>query len=141
MRWSVFLLAALACGCGDSPSNLNLKPSPVGGAMTRLPGDRGLVAIKAELPPAGRGSKAKSRTATIVVSFFQVDGATPMTPAPTEVVLLLGAADKAKSVSLSPDPKEPHRFASAPGPYANGLQGTIHAKIDGEDVRESFSSL
>jgi hypothetical protein len=130
-------------GCGEPASNLNLKPSPSGGAMTRLPGNRGLVAIKTEGPASARGgkTKTKARTTTIVASFYQSDGTTPMTPAPTDVVLKLGVSDDPKAVTLSPDSREPHRFASSPGPYPNGLQGTIHAKINGEDIQESFSSL
>jgi hypothetical protein len=145
MRRIPFLLVPMVVcstfGCGEPASNLNLKPSPVGGAMTRLPGNRGLVAIKTEAPAGAKGGKAKARTTTIVASFYQSDGTTPMSPAPTDVVLKLGDAEDAKDVALSPDAKEPHRFASSPGPYPNGLQGTIHAKINGEEVKESFSSL
>lgn len=145
MRWSSLALAAIvlasAPGCGGSPSNVSPKPSPIGGALVRLPGNRGFVAIKSEGPGGSRGARAKLRSASIVAVFYQDDGTTPMNPPPSEVVFEIGAAEKAKPVALSPDPADPNRFVSSPGPYANGLQGTIRAKIGGEDVRESFSSL
>jgi hypothetical protein len=65
---------------------------------------------------------------------------TPLDPAPTEVVLKVDAAGPGVAVPLSPDAKDPNRFVSAPGKFPNGLAGTIHAKIDGADVEETFSS-
>jgi hypothetical protein len=128
-------------GCGEQASNLHLTPPPSGGAMVRLPGNRGFVAIKTESPVATRGVKTKNRAASIVAFFYQIDGVTPMTPAPTDVIFKLGVNGDATPVALSPDSKDANRFASSPGPYSRGIQGTVHAKIDGEDVEESFSSL
>jgi hypothetical protein len=128
-------------GCGALPSNVAVKQSPTGGALIRLPGNRGFVAIKTETPEAARGGKAKNPTRSIVASFFQTDGVTPMSPAPTDIVLKLGVTENATPVTLAPDSKDANRFASSPGPYPQGLQGTVHAKIDGEVVEETFSAL
>ncbi|MHC5538139.1 hypothetical protein ACYOEI_07915 [Singulisphaera rosea] len=135
----VVLIATL--GCGPNPSNLNLKPPPNGGAMVRLPRDRGYVAIKTENPSPTQGPKLKNRPVSIVAYFYRNDASTPMTPAPTDVVFKIGTTEKAKSVTLAPDAKDPNRFVSEPGPYSRGIQGMIHAKVDGEEVEESFSSL
>lgn len=135
----IVLIATL--GCGSSPSNLNLKPPPNGGAMVRLPKNRGYVDIKTESPSAPGGPKSKNRPVSIVAFFYQNDASTPMSPAPTDVVFKIGTTEKAKTVPLAPDAKDPNRFVSEPGPYSRGIQGMIHAKVDGEELEESFSSL
>ncbi len=135
-----FVLGAIL-GCGETPSNLTVKPAPTGGALVRLPGNHGFVAIKTENPNAAQGSKGKNRPTSIVAYFYQPDGQTLMSPAPADVVFKLGDNDSTKAVTLTPDSKDPNRFASAPGPYSRGIQGKIQAKINGESIEESFSSL
>jgi hypothetical protein len=145
MRRTALIIAMLAtasiAGCGGSPPSTVIKPPPGGGAMIRLPGNRGLFTIKSDGPPgpAGRGKKSPARS--VVATFFQADGVTPMSPAPTDVVLQLESAGKTTSVALAADPKDPTRFASTSGPYPQALQGTVRLKIDGQDVEESFSAL
>ena len=138
-------LCVLLTGCGQEKSSLTLKPAPSGGAMIRLPKDRGFVAVKTEAPDGTRvvptARNAKPKPVSIVAYFYQADGSTAMNPAPTEVVFELGTSESAKSVALLPDASDPNRFASQPGLYSNALQGTVRAKINGEDVRESFSAL
>lgn len=136
-KTTIVLVAMI--GCGGSAIELNPKPSPVGGAMMRLPRGQGLVAIKTEAADAK--SKSRNRPVCIVAYFYAMDGTTPLSPAPTDVVFKIGIDEKAKNIALSPDVKNPNRFVSAVGPYANGIQGVIQAKIQGEDVTESFSSM
>jgi hypothetical protein len=131
----------LTIGCSDQAHDAGTKPPPGGGAMIRLPNGRGFVAVKTELLAGSPKGKTKTRAATIVAVFYQTDGVTPMTPAPTDVVFKIGPPENAKSVALSPDAGDPTRFTSLPGPYLNALQGIVHAKINGEDVEESFSAL
>jgi hypothetical protein len=150
MRTTLPLMMCLLCigasGCGQQPSNLTIKPPTSGGAMIRLPNDRGFVAVKTEIDKADHNLRinprnARNRPVSIVAYFFQNDGTTAMSPAPTDVVFEIGAAQNAQAIALSPDASEPNRFASPPGLYSNSLQGIVRAKIAGEEVRESFSAL
>jgi hypothetical protein len=139
----IFVLIApcIIVGCGESPPSVIVKPPVDGGAMIRLPGNRGFVTIKTETPAVAKGSRKKNQPTSIVAFFFQKDGVTPMSPAPTDVVIKLGSDGNAMPVALAVDSKDPNRFTSSPGLFPQGLQGTVHLKIDGEDVEESFSAL
>ncbi|WP_422928107.1 hypothetical protein [Singulisphaera sp. PoT] len=144
MRWAPFLvtscfLGALS-GCGETPSFVPTKVAPTGGSLVRLPKDRGFVALKTESPAKPGVGKGRNRPLSVVAYFYKSDGSTPMSPAPTEVVFKQGEGQNAKPINLVPDASDPNRFASDPGHYPRGLQGTIRAKIDGESVEESFSS-
>src|SRR5262249_38082149 len=79
----------MGCGGGSGSQVAAVKPSPVGGAMVRLPRNAGLVAIKTESDTSSRAVKTKPRAAKIVAVFFENDGSTPMTPPPSEVVFVL----------------------------------------------------
>jgi hypothetical protein len=144
--WLVLFSLGSIIGCGAESGTqvATVKPSPVGGAMVRLPHDAGLVAIKTEAADASRAVKTKLRATKIVAVFFENDGSTPMTPPPTEVVFELeGFRSKAaepKTVTLEADPTTPNRFVSAASSFPGGLEGKIRAKIDGQDVEELFSA-
>ena len=139
----MFILLGLGpiVGCGGSPSTVAVQPPAGGGAMIRLPGNRGFFTIKTEGPAAAQGGKKKHQATSIVATFYQADGVTPMNPAPTDVVLKLGVGEKEMPITLTADSKDPNRFTSSPGLYSQALQGTMHVKIGGEDVEESFSAL
>jgi hypothetical protein len=137
----ILLAPGVILGCGGSPSTIDVRLPVDGGAMIRLPGNRGFFAIKTEGPSDAGGRKKKNQATTIVATFYQADGVTPMSPAPTDVVLKLGAEGSAMPVTLTADTKDLNRFTSSPGLYSQGLQGTVHLKISGEDVEESFSAL
>lgn len=113
---------------------------PAGGSLVRLPRDRGFVALKTESPASSKISRGKNRPLSVVAYFYQTDGTTPMSPAPTDVVFKVGNGADAKPVTLTPDASDPNRFVSTPGIYPRGLQGTIQAKVNGESVEEIFSS-
>jgi hypothetical protein len=135
------LVLGATFGCGGSTPTLQVQPPPGGGAMVRLPGNRGFVTVKTESPDLPRSGRPKHAPTVIVASFYQPDGTTPMSPAPTDVVFKPDESTKGTPIALSPDPKDPNRFASTAGTsFPGGLQGTIHAKIQGEDVEESFSA-
>ncbi len=144
--WLVVFSVGSMIGCGAAPGTqvATVKPSPVGGAMVRLPHDAGLVAIKTEAADPSRAAKSKLRATKIVAVFFENDGSTPMAPPPTEVVFELESfrsktADL-KTVTLEADPATPNRFVSAANSFPGGLGGKIRVKIDGQDLEESFSA-
>ncbi len=141
---SLLLASVVGCG-GQSGTHVEtVKPSPVGGAMVRLPRGAGLVAIKTELADPSRKVKSKLRSEKIVAVFFENDGSTPMTKPPTQVVFelesLRSKTAELKSVALEADPSAPNRFVSAASSFPGGLEGTIRVKIDGQDLEESFSA-
>ena len=145
MRLAAVLSVAigLAGGCSPPVLNMNTKPAPGGGAMFPLPGNAGFVAVSTESAPPSRGAKAKRHAATIVARFYQPDGTTPITPAPTDVSVKIGVADDSPSVALAGSPGEERmssRFASPLGDYPDGIQGSISAKIDGRTVEVPFSA-
>src|SRR5262249_52449919 len=125
MRSISFCLALVSVGsligCGADSGNqmAAVKPSPVGGAMVRLPQGAGLVAIKTEKANPDGSVKSKAQASKIVAVFFKMDGTTPMAPPPTQVVFELeslpskAARIDLKTVSLEADPTTPNRFASA----------------------------
>ena len=145
-HWLVLCSLGVIIGCGVEPGTqvAAVKPSPVGGAMVRLPRNAGLVAIKTEPADTSRAAKKKVRASKIVAVFFQNDGSTPMTPPPTEVVFELetvrAKAVEVKTVALEADLTTPNRFVSAASSFPGGVEGKIRVKIDGQDLEESFSA-
>jgi hypothetical protein len=133
----------IGCGAESGTHVAAVKPSPVGGAIVRLPHDAGLVAIKTETADPSRAVKTKLR-AKIVAVFFENDGSTPMTPPPTEVVfeleILRSKTADLKTVTLLADPTTPNRFVSAASSFPGGVAGKLRVKIDGQDLEESFSA-
>ena len=140
----VSLGSIIGCGPGPGTRAGSVKPSPVGGAMVRLPHDAGLVAIKTEAADPARVGKTKLRATKIVAVFFKNDGSTPMDPPPTEVVFQLEdlrpKTSELRTVTLEADPTTPNRFVSGAGSFPGGVEGKIRAKIGGQDVEESFSA-
>jgi hypothetical protein len=136
----------IGCGAQSGTQVATVKSSPVGGAMVRLPHDVGLVAIKTEAADSSRPVKSRPRATKIVAVFFKNDASTPMTPLPTEVVFELEswrsktAKPDVKTVTFDADSTTPNRFVSAAGSFPGGVEGRIRAKIDGQDIEESFSA-
>jgi hypothetical protein len=107
--------------------------------MFPLPDERGFVEIKTDRAPASRGSrKAATTNARIMAYFYQSDGTTQMSPAPSEVKVKIGTDDKGPGVALAPRPEEAGLFASEPGPYPEGFRGRIEAKVNGDSVQVPF---
>jgi hypothetical protein len=146
--WLVLTSVASIIGCGAYSGNQvsAVKPSPVGGAMVRLPQSAGLVAIKTEIANPSRAAKTKLQATKIVAVFFENDGRTPMATPPTEVVFELEslpsktAKTELKTVTLEADPTAPNRFVSAASSFPGGLQGKLRVKIHGQELEESFSA-
>jgi hypothetical protein len=146
--WLVLFSLGSMIGCGADSGNqvAAVKPSPVGGAMVRLPQGAGLVAIKTEIADPARAAKTKLQATKIVAVFFENDGSTSMSPPPSEVVFELEswrsktAKPDVKTVALEADPTSPNRFVSAASSFPGGVEGRIRVKIDGRELEESFSA-
>ena len=134
------VFACLLVGCGgESPiPSKSALAAPHGGHMVALPENRGVVEIKSDRPSAPRGGRAPATKGRILAYFYQADGTTQMSPAPTDVKVQLGVDEKTPPVVLAPEPKEAGLFASEPGMYPDGFRGQIEAKINGEPVKAPF---
>ncbi len=107
--------------------------------MFVLPENRGFAELKTDREAAARGSRRKPVTgARILAYFYQPDGATPMSPGPSEVKVKLGTDENNSVVVLSNQTKEPGLYASEPGPYPEGIRGQIEARFDGDPVPVPF---
>jgi hypothetical protein len=144
MRWitstlvSIGSLSLLGCGGSAPPPKL----SRGGEQLASFPDDKGSFEIKYETQ-ATRAARGKGHVATIVASFYQADGTTPMSPPPTGVKVRFGTESSSPTVDLAPstgDAKSANRFASKPGEYPEVLRGVLMAKINGEAVEAPFSA-
>ena len=152
LRVGMLGLAALCWGC-DSPGPqlaVNVTVAPHRGTMIRLPDDKGFVELVNEPEVFDR---RKTEPTSIVAYYLQIDGRSPLDPAPAEVHFAIetgggkGAHGKPGSgerilLSAGPKPDDPvgaARFASRPGPYdLAGIRGTLTAKIGGQEISSSF---
>lgn len=134
-------LAGSLAGCGGES-----KPVPVAphsGALFPLPDNKGYFEIRTESGGrGGRGARSKAAKTPFLVFFYQPDGATEMTPPPTDVTVKIGSAEKNTAVSLTPQTKGSEGgvpFAAPPGNYPEAFRGELSAKINGETVETQFS--
>jgi hypothetical protein len=137
------LVALVGCGGGDTGPTSGATTGPDGGTMYSLPNGRGFVEIKSEVNAPSRNARGKTRSSTIVATFYQADRHTPLSPAPTDVSVKLGVDGSAPAIALTADPgdsKSPSRFASAPGDHPEAPRGTLLAKVDGAAVEVPFST-
>ena len=121
-----------------------VKPSPVGGAMVRLPHDAGLVAIKTEAADPSRAGENEAAGDEDRRRLFRERRFNPHDSAPDRSCFRarkspLETADF-KTVTLEADPAIPNRFVSAASSFPGGVEGKIRMKIDGQDLEESFSA-
>ena len=126
-------------GCGGSPTESKFTVPPHGGNVVELRDSRGFVELKTDRGPAPKKGSAARQKSQIVAYFYQSDGATTMSPAPTDVKITLGAAGSGTVVNLAPNSKEPGSFASEPGDYPDELRGQIDFQLDGKPIQASFS--
>ena len=106
--------------------------------MFAFPENRGFVEIKTDRATSSRGSRAPAPQARILAYFYQPDGTTVMTPAPTDVKVRVGIDDKSPIVALPAQPGETGLFASEPGAYTEGFRGQIETRVNGEPVKVPF---
>ena len=128
-----------AWGCGQKPLNPATKfNGPHGGALFDFPNRKGSVEIVAEPAAKDAPGASKKNSHQIEAYFYQIDGATPLSPQPTDVSISLGDPTP---VPLTPKdlPGKSGRLASPPGPYSEEIRGVLGAKVGGEPVEVSFT--
>jgi hypothetical protein len=106
--------------------------------MISLPGSRGFVEVITENnadPSRRKGQVGESRIAAF---FYQPDGTTEMSPAPTDVKVKVGTGEKSPVLNLTPQTKETGKFASEPALLPDGFQGKIEARVQGEPLEATF---
>jgi hypothetical protein len=110
--------------------------------MIALPGGKGYFEIKTEGEGTSRGARKPEHKTQIVAYFYQSDGTTVMSPAPTDVRVKVGQAENSPVVTLTPESKGAEassgRFACKPGPYPEGFQGQLDLKLNGEPIQATF---
>jgi hypothetical protein len=105
--------------------------------MFPLPGKKGFLEIKTDGgEPAGRGSRSKGATNSLIVYFYQSDGTTEISPAPTDVTVTVGTAAGSPAVALAPQAKG--GFISPPGHFPPAFRGQLTAKVGAEAVEATF---
>jgi hypothetical protein len=136
------LLLSLASGIvGCGATNADRPSSSHNGTMIPLPGNKGFFEIKTTAAGKGdRSSHAKIAKNTITIFFYQPDGTSAMSPAPTDVKVKFGTGSDSPVVPLEPQAKagDGSGFASQPGFYPSGFRGQLEAKINGEPVEATF---
>ncbi len=126
-------------GCGGSAPESKFTAPPHGGNIVELPDSQGFVELKTDRgTPPKKSSKEKPKS-RIIAYFYQSDGSTVMSPAPTEVKITLGAAGSGTIINLSGRSTESGEFASEPGDYPDELRGQIDLQLGGKPVQATFS--
>ncbi len=133
------LLPLTGCGGSGTP----LPAASHSGALFPLPDSRGFFEIKTEAGTrTGRGARSKVASAPFHVYFYKADGSSPIDPAPTDVSIKIGSAEKNTTITLTPDKSASSTagtaFASPPGHYPEAFRGELTATIDGQSVTASF---
>jgi hypothetical protein len=128
----------LLCGCGSAPEPKFSAP-PHGGNVIELR-DGGYVELKTEREAlSSKGARGALVKARIEAYFFQSDGTSAMSPAPTDVKVTLGAEGGGTVVNLIPQSEVPGKFASQPGDYLDELRGQIDFQLNGKPAQAKFS--
>jgi hypothetical protein len=135
----ILLPIGLLCGCGGHAPEFAVSSAPHAGKIVTLPNSLGFVELKVDRPAPSKGSRAAVVKSRIIAYFFQPDGSTAMTPAPTDAKVMLGVAGSGTAVNLTPQSAEPGQFASEPGDYPDELRGQIEFQVDGKPVQATFA--
>jgi hypothetical protein len=128
--------AASTAGCSDGrgePLTVAVE-APHKGNVFPIPGGKGNVEILVD-------SKRESRKAdTTILAYFYDASMTPISPAPSDAVILVKDAGVEKSIPLRAKVgQEAGQLSSDPGPFREGLTGDVSATIGGEAVKAPFS--
>jgi hypothetical protein len=135
----LLLPVCLLAGCGGPSGESGLPTPPHKGNLVALPDGRGFVEILID-SGASAGDRGKTHPKTrIVAYFYQSDGTTEMSPAPSDVIFKLGTGEKSPVLNLSPLPKEPGKFASEPTTLPDAFRGELEAKVKGESIKAPFT--
>jgi len=108
--------------------------------MAGMPGGKGYAEVMVG-PASGAGGARKGQQvkSQIAAFFYQSDGTTEMTPAPTDVKVKVGTAANSPALTLTPQPSEKGKFASEPAELPDGFNGQLEATVDGQPVQVTFT--
>jgi hypothetical protein len=107
--------------------------------MTAVPGGKGFAEVMVG-PATGAGGARKGQQlkSQIAAFFYQSDGTSEMSPAPTDVTVKVGTGASSPTLTLTPQPKDKGKFASEPADLPEGFRGQLEAKVDGQPVQVPF---
>ncbi len=131
--------ALIICGCnGAATTGMSPPAAQHGGNILTLPGGKGFAEILAERSPVGKAVAKPAAKRRLLAYFYQPDGSTALTPAPSDVKVRLGSAETGQDVKLTPQPTPAGLFASEPGVYPDDLRGQIALTLGGESIQADF---
>jgi hypothetical protein len=131
---TVAVLCGMVLGCGGSaPIATGIGPAH-GGSVFTIPGGKGFV----ELATEAADLKATPPKRRLLIYFSRPDGS-PLPSPPTDVSVKLLSGDSPVTVALKPDPADPSKFLSEPGPFEDEGRGEVAATIDGGAVQIPFT--
>ena len=137
----VWLPALILCGCNGGATPRTGTPLPAaqhGGHILSLPGGKGFAEILTERGAPAKGAATKAAKTRLLAYFYQPDGSTALSPAPSDVKVTLGAAETGRDVKLTPQTTPAGLFASEPGEFPDDLRGHIDLTLGGEPVKAEF---
>jgi hypothetical protein len=119
------------CGSGSLSTGPTMPAAPHGGNFIALPSDKGF----AELMTERSATRTKGAKPTrILAYFYQPDGKTALSPAPTDVKVRLGDSD----VKLTPQPEPAGLYASEAGQFPDELRGDLELSCGGAPLQAPF---
>ena len=121
------LLASGLAGCEKAPTVI--PGAKHDGYMSALLDEKGYIEVRFEGASKG-GGRGKPEPRVLVAYFYGPDGATPMSPPPTEVTIKVG---KAEPMPLAPRESD-GSFVSKAEDFPQGFRGILAAKLGGEPV-------
>ena len=116
-------------GCGGAPALKQVNPAPGHGGSVSPLSTGGFVEVLTEAP----GASGRATKLVLVAYFLSKDGATSMSPPPTDVSIKVGSMTEGATVPLKAS-GEAGRFASEPVDIRPGFQGTLKASVNGSEA-------
>jgi len=108
--------------------------------MAAMPGGKGYAELMVgQATGSGAAKKGQPVKSQIAAYFYQTDGTTEMSPAPTDVKVKVGTGANSPTFALTPLTDEKGKFASEGVDLPEGFQGQLDAKVNGEPVQVTFS--
>jgi hypothetical protein len=132
----VLCWALVLGGCGGPgvTSATVLPAAPHGGNIVALSGGKGFAELMID-----KGSHVKGASKTRLLAYFYApDGTSALTPAPSDVKVRLGSADRGMDVKLTSQGSPAGLFVSEPGQFPDELRGQIELTFGGEPLQTPF---
>lgn len=136
-RFAWLVTAALIAGCAaeaEAPKRSIPIAPPHAGQLVTLPDGLGLAELVIG-PLDGSQAGSPGSASRITAYFLKADGSGPIDPPPSNVKLIIEAADGSKTIELQPAGHAPDiAFVSKSGPFVHDLSGELAARVGGRDV-------